>query len=308
MVEYKLPVIMTNPDGSKRGKGGLEPDEACELAVLLEKAGVDMIQVAQANHTGNMGDTIPPMGTMPYNWTLPVAERVKALVGVPVATVGRVITPEAGEKILEEGKADVIGYGRSLLADPDIALKVASGEPVRLCLNCNKGCVDAIQGRRYISCVLNAENGDEETIFIKPGEGEKRVAVRVACRCVDGCHLAGSYGEVGRDGLDHRRVVALVKAVRAPLGACGKLLLEGAQEGVGVALRSLEVAARINAGRFAVPEHRAQERLKTRVVSTAQACVQQRDEGHAVSLGPMPGRPQSSRACSPNWKRSGSSS
>ena len=48
---------------------------------------------------------------------------------------------------------------------------------MRLCLNCNKGCVDAIQGRRYISCVLNAENGDEETIFIKPGEGEKRVAV-----------------------------------------------------------------------------------------------------------------------------------
>ena len=177
MVEYKLPVIMTNPDGSKRGKGGLEPDEACELAVLLEKAGVDMIQVAQANHTGNMGDTIPPMGTMPYNWTLPVAERVKGLVGVPVATVGRVVTPEAGEKILEDGQADVIGYGRSLLADPDIALKAASGEPVRLCLNCNKGCVDAIQGRRYISCVLNAETGDEATTSIRPGEGEKRVAV-----------------------------------------------------------------------------------------------------------------------------------
>ena len=177
MVEYKLPVIMTNPDGSKRGKGGLEPDEACELAVLLERAGVDMIQVAQANHTGNMGDTIPPMGTMPYNWTLPVAARVKSLVGIPVATVGRVVTPEAGEKILEDGQADVIGYGRSLLADPDIALKVASGEPVRLCLNCNKGCVDAIQGRRYISCVLNAENGDEETVFIRPGDGDKRVAV-----------------------------------------------------------------------------------------------------------------------------------
>ena len=177
MVEYKLPVIMTNPDGSKRGKGGLEPDEACELAVLLERAGVDMIQVAQANHTGNMGDTIPPMGTMPYNWTLPVAERVKALVDVPVATVGRVVTPEAGEKILEDGQADVIGYGRSLLADPDIALKAATGEPVRLCLNCNKGCVDAIQGRRYISCVLNAENGDEATISIRPGDGDKRVAV-----------------------------------------------------------------------------------------------------------------------------------
>lgn len=109
-----------------------------------------MIQVAQANHTGNMGDTIPPMGAMPYNWTLPVAERVKALVSVPVATVGRVVSVEAGEKILEDGAADIIAYGRSLMCDPDIALKAATGEPIRECLNCNKGCVDAIQNRKYI--------------------------------------------------------------------------------------------------------------------------------------------------------------
>ena len=75
MVEYKLPVIMENPDGTPRGKGGLQPDEACEFAKLLEGAGIDMIQVAQANHTGNMGDTIPPMGAMPYNWTWPSASR-----------------------------------------------------------------------------------------------------------------------------------------------------------------------------------------------------------------------------------------
>ena len=177
MVEYKLPVITHNADGTPRGKGGLIADEACELAVLLEKAGIDMIQVAQANHTGNMGDTIPPMGSMPYNWTLPVAERVKGLVSVPVATVGRVVSVEAGEKILEDGSADIVAYGRSLMCDPDIALKAATGEPIRECLNCNKGCVDAIQNRRYISCVLNAENGDEATVSIKPGEGKKRVAV-----------------------------------------------------------------------------------------------------------------------------------
>lgn len=177
MVEYKLPVIMENPDGTPRGKGGLRPDEACEFAKLLEGAGIDMIQIAQANHTGNMGDTIPPMGAMPYNWTLPVAECVKALVSVPVATVGRVVSVEAGEKILEDGAADIIAYGRSLMCDPDIALKAATGEPIRECLNCNKGCVDAIQNRKYISCVLNAENGDEATIAIKPGEGDKKIAV-----------------------------------------------------------------------------------------------------------------------------------
>ena len=177
MVEYKLPLITINPDGSSRGKGGLYEAEGIEFAKALEKAGVDMIQVAQANHTGNMGDTIPPMGTVPYNWTLPIAKKVKEVVSIPVATVGRVVSVENGEEILKNHEADIICYGRSLLCDPDIALKVEKDEPIRECLNCNKGCVDAIQGRRYISCVLNAENGDEATISIKPAEEKKHVVI-----------------------------------------------------------------------------------------------------------------------------------
>ena len=177
MIEYKLPIITKNPDGSDRGKGGLHPEDAVEFAKLLEQAGVHMIQVAQANHTGNMADTIPPMGTREENWVLPVCKAVKAAVSIPVATVGKVLTVENGEKILSNGDADIIAYGRSLLCDPDIALKAESGEPIRLCLNCNKGCVDAIQNRRYISCVLNAENGDEATMVIKPGDGKKKVVV-----------------------------------------------------------------------------------------------------------------------------------
>ena len=177
MIEYKLPIITKNPDGSDRGKGGLHPEDAVAFAKLLEQAGVHMIQVAQANHTGNMGDTIPPMGTREENWVLPVTKAVKAVVSIPVATVGKVLTVENGEEILKNGDADIIAYGRSLLCDPDIAHKAESGEPVRLCLNCNKGCVDAIQNRRYITCVLNAENGEEATMSIKPGEGEKKVVI-----------------------------------------------------------------------------------------------------------------------------------
>ena len=177
VIEYKLPIITKNPDGSDRGKGGLHPEDAVEFAKLLEMAGVHMIQVAQANHTGNMADTIPPMGTREDNWVLPVTKAVKAAVSIPVATVGKVLTVENGEEILKSGDADIIAYGRSLLCDPDIAHKVASGEPVRLCLNCNKGCVDAIQNRRYIACVLNAENGEEATMSIMPGDGKKKVVI-----------------------------------------------------------------------------------------------------------------------------------
>lgn len=177
MIEYKLPIITKNPDGSDRGKGGLHPEEGVEFAKLLEKAGVHMIQVAQANHTGNMADTIPPMGTREENWILPVTKAVKAAVSIPVATVGKVLTVENGEKLLADGDADIIAYGRSLVCDPDIAIKAETGEPVRLCMNCNKGCVDAIQNRRYITCVLNAENGEEATVSIKPGDGKKKVVV-----------------------------------------------------------------------------------------------------------------------------------
>ena len=177
MIEYKLPIITKNPDGSDRGKGGLHPEDAVEFAKLLEKAGVHMIQVAQANHTGNMADTIPPMGTREENWVLPVTRAVKAAVSIPVATVGKVLSIENGEKILADGDADIIAYGRSLVCDPDIAIKAGTGEPLRLCMNCNKGCVDAIQNRRYITCVLNAENGEEATMSIQPGEGQKKVVV-----------------------------------------------------------------------------------------------------------------------------------
>ena len=177
MIEYKLPFITKNDDGTDRGKGGLHEEDGIKFAKMLEEAGVDMIQVAQANHTGNMADTIPPMGTRDYVWMLPITKRVKEVVSIPVAAVGKIVTVARGEEILANGDADIICYGRSLLCDPDIALKVEKDEPIRECLNCNKGGVDAIQGRRYISCVLNAENGDESTIFIKPAEEKKHVVV-----------------------------------------------------------------------------------------------------------------------------------
>lgn len=177
MIEYKLPFITKNDDGSDRGKGGLHEEDGIVFAKLLEEAGVDMIQVAQANHTGNMGDTIPPMGTREENWTLPIAKKVKDAVSIPIATVGKVLSVENGEKILADGDADVIAYGRSLLCDPDIAVKVERDEPIRQCINCNKGCVDALQNRKYLSCVLNAENGDEATIFIKPADQKKHIAI-----------------------------------------------------------------------------------------------------------------------------------
>ena len=43
-----------------------------------------MIHVGQANHTGNLNDTIPAMGTQPYCFMQSYTKRVKDAVNIPV--------------------------------------------------------------------------------------------------------------------------------------------------------------------------------------------------------------------------------
>lgn len=176
VIDYKLPIV-TPLNGGLRGKGGLELDEAVKLAKLLEKEGVDMLHVAQANHTGNMNDTIPAMGTRGYGFAVYAAEAVTKAVAIPVCAVGRILTEETAEAVLASGKCDLVGLGRPLLCDPDFANKAIAGEPVRYCLSCNKGCTDNIIGRSFCQCVLNAENGAEYVRVITPAKTKKKVAV-----------------------------------------------------------------------------------------------------------------------------------
>ena len=179
VIDYKLPIVTPLGENGLRGKGGLPFDEACIFAKELEAAGVDTLHVAQANHTGNMGDTIPAMGTQPYGFMVSYSKKIKELVSIPVSVVGRIVTPEAAEAVITNGSADIIALGRSLLADPDFANKCAAGHccSVRTCMMCNKGCTDNIQNRAFLSCVLNAENGYEGSRQITPAASSKRVAV-----------------------------------------------------------------------------------------------------------------------------------
>lgn len=175
-IDYKLPIVTENP---LRGKGGLKIDEAIKLAKILETEGVDMIHVGQANHTGNMNDTIPAMGTQPYCFMAKYAKQIKEAVSIPVSTVGRILTPENGEALIENGVCDIIGLGRSLLTDPDYVKKLENGQSdrIRYCMMCNKGCTDAIQNRQFLSCVLNAENGYEYERIITPATTKKKVVI-----------------------------------------------------------------------------------------------------------------------------------
>lgn len=138
-----------------------------------------MMHVAQANHTGNMADTIPPMGVQPYCFFADIAGAVKQAVSIPVSTSGRIIDPAMAEGVLQNGKADMIGIGRPLLADPDWANKAAAGkaDDIRRCISCNEGCIDNVMNGAFIACVVNAENGYEETRIITPATAKKNIVV-----------------------------------------------------------------------------------------------------------------------------------
>ncbi|MCD8200881.1 MAG: NAD(P)/FAD-dependent oxidoreductase [Clostridia bacterium] len=175
-IDYKLPVITPAEDGM-RGKGGLPTEEATIFASILESEGVDMLHVAQANHTGNMNDTIPAMGTRAYGFASDFAAEIKKAVKIPVCAVGRIVTVAAAEALLAEGKCDLVGIGRGLVCDPDFAKKAESGGNIRHCINCNKGCTDAVMKNSACECVLNAENGAEYRKVITKATTGKKVAV-----------------------------------------------------------------------------------------------------------------------------------
>ncbi|MBK8529824.1 MAG: FAD-dependent oxidoreductase [Rubrivivax sp.] len=174
ILDYKLSVVTP-----ERGKGGVVEADAPQFAKWLQDAGVDMLHVGQANHTGNMADTIPPMGVQPYCFFADITGTVKQAVSIPVSTSGRIIDPEMGEGVLQAGKADMIGIGRALLADPYWANKTAAGKACDIvrCISCNEGCVDAVLNRGFIACVVNPENGFEETRVITPAKAVKNVVV-----------------------------------------------------------------------------------------------------------------------------------
>ena len=179
LIEYKLPIVTRDNEGNTVGKGGLELDETLKFVQLLEKAGVDMFHVAQANHTGNMNDTIPAMGTREYGFMLKACQEIKKLIKAPISIVGRMTTALAGEALLDSGSCDMVAYGRSLLTDPDFVKRLEEGKPnlIRHCIMCNKGCTDAIQQRRFLSCILTAENGYEQTRHITKANHSNNVAV-----------------------------------------------------------------------------------------------------------------------------------
>lgn len=144
-------------------KGGYDLDYLLPLLPRLVEDGVDAFHVSRGVYD-SPGNPICPGLHHPEGINVEHASKVKGLVGVPVIVVGKIHRPHLAEKVIREGKADLVAFGRQHLADPRFLAKAQEGRylDIRFCLSCNQGCIERLMFEfKSITCTVNPDCGSE---------------------------------------------------------------------------------------------------------------------------------------------------
>jgi 2,4-dienoyl-CoA reductase-like NADH-dependent reductase (Old Yellow Enzyme family) len=151
--------------------------EARRIGVALARGGLDFLSVSRG---GKFEDAKqPPVGEAMYPYTghsghrcIPrarndppavnafLAEGIRDAVrgaglAVPVVASGKIHTFDQAESLLRDGRADLVGMARALLADPDLPRKWRSAveDRARACVFC-PFCEEEDQRHRVVTCTL----------------------------------------------------------------------------------------------------------------------------------------------------------
>ena len=163
--------------GSELFEGGYTLEDGCAIAHALEDL-VDLIHVSAGSYQFGFFNTHLPMFA-DHGANVYLAAEIKKHVSKPVATIGALNDPAQMEKILQEGKADVIYMARELLADPFLPAKVEAGEEDRIikCLRCFT-CMAERPTTFTRRCAVNPLVGRElEGMEVTPAPKKKKVLV-----------------------------------------------------------------------------------------------------------------------------------
>jgi 2,4-dienoyl-CoA reductase (NADPH2) len=168
--------IIVRVAGNEFMEGGLANEEARRFSQALEKAGADMINV-----TGGWHETRVPQITMalPRGGFAYLAQGIKQAVRIPVMACNRINDPIVADRILRDGQADLVGFARGLIADPELPRKAREGrfDEINYCIACNQGCFDPIFEGKPQTCLVNARAGAEGRLTLEPASPKKRVMV-----------------------------------------------------------------------------------------------------------------------------------
>jgi 2,4-dienoyl-CoA reductase-like NADH-dependent reductase (Old Yellow Enzyme family)/thioredoxin reductase len=159
-------------------EGGRTLEEGLETARVLERAGVAGLDLSQGMQE-SPGAGFDPM-PYPQGWATYAAEATKRVVRIPVITSHSLRDPEYCEQILAEGRTDLVGLARQLLADPYWPVKAQLGRvrSIRRCISCLGGCwQESLLAKKEIACSINPACGNPAFAAMERTEGPVRVAV-----------------------------------------------------------------------------------------------------------------------------------
>jgi 2,4-dienoyl-CoA reductase-like NADH-dependent reductase (Old Yellow Enzyme family) len=155
--------------GGERIEGGMTAADVRQTAGLLAAAGVDAFSVSACNQgefvdgeDGGYWSLRPYLTkTQPAGWAASDAAAVREGSGKPVIAAGKLGDPEVAERLLAEGKADLIGIGRNFLADPEVVKKMLSGrgDEIRVCRQCFLCHTTTVGKLKPVRCAINPKVG-----------------------------------------------------------------------------------------------------------------------------------------------------
>lgn len=109
--------ILLRLGASDYADGGAAIEDSKHAAVEFEKAGIDILDISG----GFCGYVVP--GVSEQGYFSPLTKAIKEVVSIPVILTGGITEALAAERLLTEGKADLIGVGRAILKDSNWAEK-----------------------------------------------------------------------------------------------------------------------------------------------------------------------------------------
>jgi 2,4-dienoyl-CoA reductase-like NADH-dependent reductase (Old Yellow Enzyme family) len=102
---------------SDYAEGGTTIEDSKIASMEFEKAGVSILDISG----GLCGYSVD--GRIGQGYFYPLTEAIKEVVSIPVILTGGITEAKAAEKLLEDGKTDLIGVGRAILKDSKWAEK-----------------------------------------------------------------------------------------------------------------------------------------------------------------------------------------
>jgi 2,4-dienoyl-CoA reductase-like NADH-dependent reductase (Old Yellow Enzyme family) len=172
-------------------RDGYTIEDAKPIALRMAQLGVDYISLSVGGkfedavqregqplypYTGYSGDRCMPGAWYPALPNAHLAAAIKAYLNahgfdVPVVSVGKISAPVEAEQLLRDGRADIIGMARQLLADPDWVNKVAQGraDDIVRCIYCNV-CKQLDGSFRKVNCFLWPKGMDQAPADDPDGE------------------------------------------------------------------------------------------------------------------------------------------